>query len=242
MTDTPELLPCPTGAIEQLNQYQQQLDNEGVYVGVSRQALDEVLAYVAARTPPKAEPMSEHEALASGGDWMEGDAPETMIKPLIWYDKPKGQDARIGRCASVAYSVSNKLGSWGYTRQGDVGHTISYKGCCVFTDEQDAMDGADEDHVNRITETLNADLHQAALAERDARIAELESINAHTQSMLDSNIKITKDLLTTARNDALEEAAQAAQSCYAAGSEDDYQFGCDDAACTIRALKSEGEG
>lgn len=36
----------PIAAIEQLTMHQQQLDMDGVFVGVSRQALDEVLAYV----------------------------------------------------------------------------------------------------------------------------------------------------------------------------------------------------
>ena len=36
----------PIAAIEQLTVHQQQLDMDGVFVGVSRQALDELLAYV----------------------------------------------------------------------------------------------------------------------------------------------------------------------------------------------------
>ena len=36
----------PIAAIEQLTMHQQQLDMDGVFVGVSRQALDELLAYV----------------------------------------------------------------------------------------------------------------------------------------------------------------------------------------------------
>lgn len=39
----------PEGAIEQLTNHQQQMDMDGIIVGVSRQALDEVLAYVATR-------------------------------------------------------------------------------------------------------------------------------------------------------------------------------------------------
>ena len=38
----------PSEAIENLKQYQQQVDEEGVRVAVSRQALDETLAYLAA--------------------------------------------------------------------------------------------------------------------------------------------------------------------------------------------------
>lgn len=37
----------PLGAIQNLTEYQHQLDMDGCHVGVSRQALDEVLAYVA---------------------------------------------------------------------------------------------------------------------------------------------------------------------------------------------------
>lgn len=48
MTD---LLPCPTDAIENLTNFQEQADMHGEFVKVSRQALDEVLAYVT-RTPP----------------------------------------------------------------------------------------------------------------------------------------------------------------------------------------------
>jgi hypothetical protein len=43
MTNNPEM---PELAIKNLQEYQKQLDMDGVMVGVSRQALDEVLAYV----------------------------------------------------------------------------------------------------------------------------------------------------------------------------------------------------
>lgn len=36
----------PTEAIEALKKYQKQLDADGIMVGVSRQALDEVLEYL----------------------------------------------------------------------------------------------------------------------------------------------------------------------------------------------------
>lgn len=38
----------PTAAIKNLREHQQQLDIDGIFVGVSRQALEEVLAFVAA--------------------------------------------------------------------------------------------------------------------------------------------------------------------------------------------------
>ncbi len=46
----------PDAAIEQLRDHQQQLDEHGVMVGVSRQAVDEVLAYFAALARPSPEP------------------------------------------------------------------------------------------------------------------------------------------------------------------------------------------
>lgn len=46
--ETTDLVERPDAAIEQLANHQEQLDFDGVMVGVSRQALDEVLAYVAA--------------------------------------------------------------------------------------------------------------------------------------------------------------------------------------------------
>ena len=48
-----ELETCPFGALNALRNAQQQLDGDGVIVGVSRQALDELLAaYDTLRTPP----------------------------------------------------------------------------------------------------------------------------------------------------------------------------------------------
>lgn len=41
-----ELASIPLGAIKNLTEYQRQLDVDGCHVGVSRQALDEVLAYI----------------------------------------------------------------------------------------------------------------------------------------------------------------------------------------------------
>lgn len=40
----PPVYSIPEGALDQLRNHQQQLDQDGVFVGVSRQALDEVLA------------------------------------------------------------------------------------------------------------------------------------------------------------------------------------------------------
>lgn len=45
----------PSAAIESLTGNQRQLDMDGCHVGVSRQALDEVLAYVAALSPRSAD-------------------------------------------------------------------------------------------------------------------------------------------------------------------------------------------
>ena len=42
-----KLTNSPFGAIQHLTEHQRQLDMDGCHVGVSRQALDEVLAYVA---------------------------------------------------------------------------------------------------------------------------------------------------------------------------------------------------
>lgn len=61
----------PTAAIENLTNYQQQADMDGVLVTVSRQALEEVLDYL--RTPPASQsnniPMSgTEEALVDTGD------------------------------------------------------------------------------------------------------------------------------------------------------------------------------
>ena len=77
------------------------------------------------------------------------------VKALVWYGKPEGQDIRIGRCGQIAYSVSFQMGSWGYSRQGDVGHVVGYKGCIPFRSEADAMDGADLDHEARILSALD---------------------------------------------------------------------------------------
>jgi hypothetical protein len=49
----------PDAAIEQLRDHQEQLDFDGVMVGVSRQALDETLAYVEALSRPQPTPAGE---------------------------------------------------------------------------------------------------------------------------------------------------------------------------------------
>ena len=76
------------------------------------------------------------------------------IKPLIWYGKPEGQDVRIGRCGDIAYSVRFDMDNWGYTRKGESGLIISYKGGPIFQCEADAIDGADVDHEARILAAL----------------------------------------------------------------------------------------
>ena len=76
------------------------------------------------------------------------------IKPLIWYGKPEGQDVRIGRCGDIAYSVRFDMDNWGYTRKGESGLIISYKGGPIFQCEADAIDGADVDHKTRILAAL----------------------------------------------------------------------------------------
>ena len=78
----------------------------------------------------------------------------TKIKALKWYDKPEGQEMRIGRCGQTSYAVSFQLGRWGYNRRGGAGHTVSRMGGTMFVDEKDAMNGADEDHEIRIRECL----------------------------------------------------------------------------------------
>jgi len=55
-------------AIEQLTNHQQQLDQDGIMVGVSRQAVDEVLASLAARD---AEIARLREALISTADYLD---------------------------------------------------------------------------------------------------------------------------------------------------------------------------
>lgn len=59
-TTTPEM---PDAAIKNLRDYQRQLDMDGSEVGVSRQALDEVLAYLTRPTPPA----ERHERRAESG-------------------------------------------------------------------------------------------------------------------------------------------------------------------------------
>jgi hypothetical protein len=80
---------------------------------------------------------------------------QVRVKPLVWYGKPEGQDQRIGRCGDIAYSVRYDMGAWGYTRQGESGLTISYKDGRTFTDEADAINGADVDHEARIMAALD---------------------------------------------------------------------------------------
>jgi hypothetical protein len=78
------------------------------------------------------------------------------VKPLVWYGKPDGQAQRIGRCGDIAYSVRYDMGAWGYKRHGESGLTVSYKGGRTFTDEADAINGADVDHEARIMDALES--------------------------------------------------------------------------------------
>ena len=80
-----------------------------------------------------------------------------LVKPLTWFDRPDGQDARIGRYDQIAYGVSSLRRQWGYRRHGEVGLTVSYKGGPLFTDEQDAMKGAEADYRDRIAAALDVD-------------------------------------------------------------------------------------
>ena len=91
------------------------------------------------------------------------DAARGRVRPLVWGDRPDGLDYRIGRCGQISYCVRCENGQWGYSRHGDVGLTVSYKGLPLFTDEQDAINGAEVDHRARILAALDPD--RAALQE-----------------------------------------------------------------------------
>ena len=118
------------------------------------------------------------------------------VKALVWYGKPEGQDIRIGRCGQIAYSVSFQMGSWGYSRQGDVGHVVGYKGCIPFRSEADAMDGADLDHEARILSAL--DLTAPPTDEeclRNSRVRALvEALEALIQCTHDCEKELTEQL------------------------------------------------
>lgn len=85
------------------------------------------------------------------------DAARGRVRPLVWGDRPDGLDYRIGRCGQISYCVRCENGQWGYSRHGDVGLTVSYKGLPLFTDEQDAINGAEVDHRARILSALEPD-------------------------------------------------------------------------------------
>jgi len=57
MTDI-EKVALPAAAIENLTHHQQQADMDGTFVKVSRQALDEVLSFIAAMQPAPREPVA----------------------------------------------------------------------------------------------------------------------------------------------------------------------------------------
>lgn len=82
---------------------------------------------------------------------------QVKVKPIVWYDKPDGQEVRIGRADNGdAYSVKFDFGTWGYTnrRYGD-GFIASRLGGVSFIDEDDAISGANEDHELHILSALD---------------------------------------------------------------------------------------
>ncbi len=96
------------------------------------------------------------------------------VKPLVWYDRPDGQASRIGRCGDVAYGVECVGdGVWSFRRAGEKGRVIAVNGGPVFADEEDAMRGADLDHLRRIRAALEPapGPDVAALVEALRRIA-----------------------------------------------------------------------
>src|SRR5690606_14654110 len=75
----------PSAAIEQLRNHQKQLDADGCMVGVSRQALDEVLDALEAQAPPA----GARDAVADGekfADWLAREMPPgtTISNPYWW--------------------------------------------------------------------------------------------------------------------------------------------------------------
>lgn len=87
-------------------------------------------------------------------EYVRADLAKPRVKPLVWYDKPEGQEQRIGRCGRTSYGVRFKMGLWGYQRSGERGHVVSHFGGALFKDEADAMLGANNDHERRILEAL----------------------------------------------------------------------------------------
>ncbi len=96
------------------------------------------------------------------------DAARGRVRPLVWGDRPDGLDYRIGRCGQISYCVRCENGQWGYSRHGDVGLAVSYKGLPLFTDEQDAINGAEVDHRARILAALEPDPAVARMREPDS--------------------------------------------------------------------------
>lgn len=87
-TTTPsEIAELPVAAIEQLRDHQRQLDEDGTFVGVSRQAIDEVLTYITALRPPTTDNSELIEPDMSGsfvGDIWFGDPVKRILGTHRW--------------------------------------------------------------------------------------------------------------------------------------------------------------
>ncbi len=97
MTDRPDITPKAVEAISQLTNHQQQLDADGVLVGVSRQALDETLAAFTAQAARIAE-------LEAASAWQPIETAPKDGEILIWVN--------IGSGYPVSSQWSDKKRHW----------------------------------------------------------------------------------------------------------------------------------
>ncbi|MDR6266568.1 hypothetical protein [Roseobacter sp. N2S] len=115
---------------------------------------------------------------------------QVKVKPIVWYDKPDGQEVRIGRADNGdAYSVKCDFGTWGYTnRRHGAGFITSRLGGVSFIDEDDAISGANEDHERHILSALDISPTHPVTVQEAAKVLLSQTTIAEKKVMNEAGI------------------------------------------------------
>ena len=207
MTD--ELKPCPTKAIKHLTKHQHQMDFDGVMVGVSRQALNEVLAYVNTCIPTPAPTVGERLKVMRENFQSDGKEEERWVEHMDLACPHCGGSEHKDDVTTPAapQGAPETIWAWPKTDWYEAGastHKIKVAGAKdVEYTRKDLSDARIDELEEHIQDLIDASGQECCCGYDDPK-----GVCLGHKPYLDKRI-------ITARNEALEKAAKLVESQYA---------------------------
>jgi hypothetical protein len=155
MTDVQQAVPVaqeyPASAIGALTGHQRQIDSDGTFVGVSRQALDEVIAWAETRRPSL--PCKSGEGAGSMKPWRGGDS-----APSDWNGGPvvMVDPSDLSGDAFVEVNVPPREMPWK--------RTVGWKVIVAYTPIPDATQTREAEAVALVQEMADPDLQDVSIS------------------------------------------------------------------------------